>query len=117
MALSENEQRLLEQLEAALAADDPKLADTLRGTRTHTMNRRRAALAGLGFVLGIAALVAGMEFGWPLSILGFLVMLASVVVGLSAWRRVEQDRAGSSALRREPGPRPHDDPWRHDSGF
>src|SRR5215218_6975566 len=32
MALSDEEQRLLEQMEAALAAEDPKLVNTLRGT-------------------------------------------------------------------------------------
>lgn len=34
MALSDEEQRLLDQMEAALAAEDPKLANTLRGTST-----------------------------------------------------------------------------------
>ena len=32
MALSEEEQRLLEQMEAALAAEDPKLVNAMRGT-------------------------------------------------------------------------------------
>lgn len=43
MALSRHEQRLLEQLEAALAADDPKLANTLRGSRSRSLHRRQAA--------------------------------------------------------------------------
>lgn len=42
MALSEEEQQLLAQMEAALAADDPKLADMLRGTGTRKVHRRRA---------------------------------------------------------------------------
>ena len=32
MALSEQEQKRLDQLEASLLADDPKFADALRGT-------------------------------------------------------------------------------------
>ena len=89
MALSEHEQRLLEQLEAALAADAPKLANTLRGSRSRSLHRRQAALAGLGFVVGLVALVAGMQFTWVISVLGFVVMLASTVVAISAWRHVD----------------------------
>ena len=88
MALSDKEQRLLEQLEAALAAEDPKLANTLRGTGHRTLHRRRAALAGVGFVLGVVALVAGMQIGWGLSIVGFVVMLAATAVALRSWRHV-----------------------------
>lgn len=93
MALSEKEQRLLEQLEAALAAEDPKLAHALRGTTTRTLHRRRAAVAGLGFLLGLTALVAGMQFGWPISVLGFVVMLASTVVALGSWRKADNGQA------------------------
>lgn len=91
MALSEKEQRLLEQLEAALAEEDPRLANALRGSSNRALDRRKAALAGLGFVLGMALLVGGMQVGWVLSVVGFIVMLASTVVGLSAWQRVESE--------------------------
>ena len=52
MALSDEEQRLLEQMEAALAAEDPKLVNALRGTSVRRVHRRRAALAGVGFFAG-----------------------------------------------------------------
>lgn len=99
MALSEKEQRLLEQLEAALAAEDPKLASALRGTGSRTLHRRRAAFAGLGFLLGIAALVVGMQINPIVSVLGFVVMLASTVVALGSWRQVE---AGAAETRQRP---------------
>ncbi|MDN5572028.1 MAG: DUF3040 domain-containing protein [Propionibacteriaceae bacterium] len=89
MALSEKEQRLLEQLEAALAAEDPKFASTLRGSTNRKLHRRGAALAGVGFVAGVVALVAGMQFGWWISVLGFILMFASTIVALSAWRHVD----------------------------
>ena len=57
MALSEQEQKRLDQLEASLLADDPKFADTLRGTPQFRVQRRRAALAGVVFVAGLIALV------------------------------------------------------------
>ena len=112
MALSDKEQRLLEQLEAALAAEDPKLANTLRGTTNRTLHRRRAAIAGLGFVIGLATLIGGMQVAWFVSVIGFLIMLAATVVAISSWRVVES-----------PQPRRHpetdsaftdrlDEPWR-----
>ena len=60
MPLSEHEQRLLEQMERALYAEDPKLASALRGSDLRMHYRRRALLAGVGFVLGIALLMAGV---------------------------------------------------------
>ncbi|SDB80149.1 Protein of unknown function [Raineyella antarctica] len=87
MALSEHEQRLLEQMEAAFAAEDPKLADTLSGGSGRRLETRLAVGAGLGFVLGIALLLVGIQTFWLLSILGFLVMLAATIVGLTAWQK------------------------------
>lgn len=93
MALSHEEQRLLEQLEQALAAEDPKLAHALRGAGTHTIHRRRAALSGLGFLAGITALVAGMETSVVVSVIGFVIMLISTVVAISSWQRVSPESA------------------------
>lgn len=86
MALSEEERRLLAQMEAALAAEDPKLAHALRGTRGRGLHRRRAALAGIGFFLGVGLLIAGLRTHWSVSILGFVLMFASVAVAVTAWR-------------------------------
>lgn len=115
MALSEEELRLLQQMEAALAEEDPKLANTLRGTTVRRVHRRRAALAGVGFLVGIAALIAGMETHPVVSILGFVIMLVSTIVALSSWRRVDVG-ARLGDRRSEPTPggsTPVDDPWRH----
>ena len=77
MALSREEQQRLEELEALLAQDDPKLAHTLRGTRPSAVSGKRIAVSATGFVLGIGLLVAGMQLHWSVSVVGFLVMLAS----------------------------------------
>ena len=94
MALSEDEQRLLEQMEAALAAEAPKLANTLRGTGSRRVYRRRAALAGLVFLVGIGCLIGGMQVHPLLSIFGFLVMLAATVVAVRSWQHVGYDQDG-----------------------
>lgn len=87
MALSEHEQRLLEQMEAAFVAEDPKLADTLSGNSGRRLETRLAIGAGLGFVVGIVLLLVGIQTHWLISVLGFLVMLTATIVGLSAWQK------------------------------
>ncbi len=88
MALSEKEQELLAQMEAALAAEDPKLASTLRGAGARTLHRRRASLAGLGFLVGIGVLIGGLQVHWAVSVLGFLIMLGSTVLALASWKHI-----------------------------
>ena len=52
MPLSEHEQHLLEQMERALYAEDPKFASSLRGRDPRSNFRRRVLLAGTAFVVG-----------------------------------------------------------------
>lgn len=104
MALSDEEQRLLDQLEAALAADDPKLAHALRGTTVRRVHRRRATLSGIGLLAGLGLLVGGIEIHPAVSILGFLVMLAAAVAGLSSFR--SQPRSEHEEHRPTAGARP-----------
>ncbi|TYL46168.1 DUF3040 domain-containing protein [Nocardioides sp. BGMRC 2183] len=87
MPLSEEELRLLEQMERALVEEDPKFASTLRGTTMRRAARRRAILAGLGFAVGVAVLMGGAISGyWQIGIVGFVIMLGAATVGLSALR-------------------------------
>ncbi len=93
MPLSEHEQRMLDQIESALYAEDPKFASSVRGGNLRTPStRRRLQGAGL-FILGLAMLVAGvavkatMVGGFPvLSVLGFLVMFGGVVFAVTGPR-------------------------------
>ena len=87
MPLSEEELRLLEQMERALVEEDPKFASTLRGTSLRRSARRRAILAGVVFLVGVTILMAGAISQVPLvGIAGFVVMLGSATVGLTAIR-------------------------------
>ncbi|HET9422437.1 MAG TPA: DUF3040 domain-containing protein [Nocardioides sp.] len=105
MPLSEEELRLLEQMERALVEEDPKLASTLRGTSLRRSARRRAILAGLVFVVGVAVLMTGaIAQLWYVGIVGFVIMLGSATVALGSIR-------GQSAGNAEP--RATD----HSSGF
>ena len=87
MPLSEEELRLLEQMEKALVADDPKLASTMRGTSLRAAARRRVVVAAVAFVVGVVVLMAGAVLKvTPVGIVGFVVMLGSAYVALSSWR-------------------------------
>ena len=88
MPLSEHEQRMLEQLERALYAEDPKFASTLRGASPRAHARRRVLKASIGFVAGIALLLTGVITTiWPVGIVGFLLMLASAFFALTSMRQ------------------------------
>jgi Protein of unknown function (DUF3040) len=101
--LSEEELRLLEQMERALVAEDPKLASTMRGATLRATARRRALIAAFVFVLGIAVLMTGAVTQLiPVGIIGFVVMLASAYVALSSWRG--QDKTPERNGQSETGP-------------
>ncbi len=87
MPLSEEELRLLEQMERALVAEDPKLASTMRGTTLRASARRRALLGAAVFVVGVVVLMTGaVTQTYVVAVLGFVVMLVSAYVALSSWR-------------------------------
>ena len=87
MPLSEEELRLLEQMERALVEEDPKLASTLRGTAFRRAARRRAIVAGVCFVVGVVVLMTGAVAQLtPVGIVGFVIMLGSATVALTAMR-------------------------------
>ncbi|MET7284993.1 DUF3040 domain-containing protein [Streptomyces sp. NPDC005573] len=88
MPLSEHEQRMLEQMERALYAEDPKFASALEGNGLRTYTRRRVYQAVAGFLVGIALLMAGMvaQQIW-ISVVGFLVMLGCAVLAVTGWRK------------------------------
>ncbi|MDD2858744.1 MAG: DUF3040 domain-containing protein [Candidatus Nanopelagicales bacterium] len=88
MPLSEHEQRLLEQMERALYAEDPKFATSLRSSSIARASRGRAALGVLIVFAGIALLITGMALqATPLGIAGFAVMLVGAVLVYSSFKR------------------------------
>ena len=89
MPLSEHEQRMLEQIEKALYAEDPKFAHSVRARDPRVHYRRRVILAVIGFLLGVGLLVAGIIIRYiPLGVAGFLVMLTCAMWALTSWRHM-----------------------------
>lgn len=104
MPLSEHEQRLLEQMERALYAEDPKFVSSLRGADLRTHYRRRAVQSAIGFILGVVLLMTGVvSMVWPVGVFGFVLMLASALFAVSSWRKVS---GSAEPARPAAGPRP-----------
>lgn len=80
MSLSDRERRLLAEMEAALATDDPRLESRLAGN-TLTPTKPRLLVGVLAIIAGIAILFTGLiSKTTPLGAAGFLVALVGVIV-------------------------------------
>ncbi|WUH96372.1 DUF3040 domain-containing protein [Spirillospora sp. NBC_00431] len=93
MPLSEHEQRMLEQIESALYAEDPKFAHAVRSTSPQVHYKRRIVKAAFGFVVGVGALMAGLVINEgtvtiAVSVTGFLLMVVCCVWALTSWKRM-----------------------------
>lgn len=85
MPLSEHEQKMLDEMERQLFADDPRLARAFAPTRTPRRSGRRI-LIGLGAVivgLGVLVLAVSLPAIW-LGVIAFIGMLAGAVYAVTA---------------------------------
>ena len=88
MPLSEHEQRVLEQMEHAMEAEDPKFATAMRGRTPKARQRRRIMLGSIGVVAGLALVVIGVaQSVVPLAVVGFVLMLGAGAFALTPPRR------------------------------
>ena len=91
MPLSEHEQRLLDQIERQLYAEDPKFASAVRAHDVKSHLGRRIKKFSVLLVLGLAALVAGAVLkNVFVGVAGFLVMLAAGLVIARSLQRLSR---------------------------
>ncbi|MFT4086083.1 MAG: DUF3040 domain-containing protein [Gordonia sp. (in: high G+C Gram-positive bacteria)] len=83
MPLSEHEQRMLDQIESALYAEDPKFVSSVTKQRVGRPGARRRLQGVLLLLVGLALLVGGLIVDvkiagtYPIiSLIGFLIMFA-----------------------------------------
>lgn len=101
MPLSEHEQRLLEQMEQALYAEDPKFATSLRSASGGRASRGKAALGVIVFLAGIAILLGGAIVPLiPLGVAGFAVMVVGALLAYLGLR--PGGRAGAESAEGDP---------------
>ena len=108
MALSEHEQRLLDQLEQQLHAEDPKFANSMASTGGRGMSTRRIVLGALMAVAGIAVLILGISLESPFNIivgiLGFMVMGAGMYYATTKGKQAPE-HVPAGKKEREAAPR------------
>jgi len=78
--LSEDEQRILTDIEQHLYESDPKLVHEVSKTTVYTHAFRNMKWASLGFVAGVILMIALLPVNYVLAFGGFLLMLASVLM-------------------------------------
>ncbi|WP_430593066.1 DUF3040 domain-containing protein [Humidisolicoccus flavus] len=101
MALSEQEQRLLEEMERNLYKNEADIVQTSVGPRC--TDYTKVAIGLLLLVAGLGAIVAAVATRIPLiGVAGFALALAGVLVAIAANKPVEIDpQAEPSASQRE----------------
>jgi len=80
MPLSEEEQKILKEIEAQLNATDPDLVEQVSRTTLYRHAARTIRWAAFGFVAGLAFVILTLATSVWLAFLGFVGMLASVFV-------------------------------------
>jgi predicted histidine transporter YuiF (NhaC family) len=96
MPLSEHEQRILQEIEQAFYKHDPQFAAKVKSETVYRHSGRHVWWSLLGFVAGLALLLATFTTSLVLGLVGFAVMLASLLVMERNLRRM--GRAGLSEL-------------------
>ena len=81
MPLSEDDQRKLDQIEQALAKDDPQFAETVNIDR---WRRRRIVLAGASFTIGMVVLLVGLVITQAVLVLGVIISIAGALTMTAA---------------------------------
>jgi hypothetical protein len=82
--LSDREKRLLDEMEAALLTEDPRLVSALSATPVSPSRNRIMAGAGL-LLLGLATLFGGLISQiTPIGVLGFIIALSGVITAISS---------------------------------
>ncbi len=80
MPLSEDEERILQEIAQQFYADDPQLAHAVGSTTLYTHSVRRLKWSMAGFVLGLVILVVTLSTSELLAFGGFLVMLGCALM-------------------------------------
>ncbi|HJM28088.1 MAG: DUF3040 domain-containing protein [Acidimicrobiales bacterium] len=80
MPLSEDEQRILSQIEQQLHESDPALAKEVATTTVYTHSARNIKWSVFGFIVGLVTIVLTLSVSFWLAFIGFAVMLAAALL-------------------------------------
>jgi len=96
--LSDHEQRLLDEIEQALYAEDPKFAASVRSARARSRTRRSALLCAVGVLAGLALVLVGLITNLiVLSVVGFVLVVGSCGYAAQLLRGRDSSAGGAVA--------------------
>lgn len=106
MPLSEDEERILHEIEQQLHATDPQLVREVSSTTLYRHAGRNLKWAALGFLGGLVFMVMTFTTSTVLGVVGFLAMLGSAIafernlrkMGKAGWRQWTQS-VGANGMK------------------
>lgn len=101
MPLSEDEQRILHEIERQFYEQDPDFARNVSSTSIYTHAGRNLKWAALGFIAGLVFMLASFASSVWVGAVGFAIMLACALVFERNLRRM--GRAGWHSMTRAMG--------------
>ncbi|MBT95329.1 MAG: hypothetical protein CL431_05115 [Acidimicrobiaceae bacterium] len=96
MPLSDDEQKILSQIEQQLHETDPALAKEVATTTVYSHSARNIKWSVLGFIIGLITIVLTLSISFWLAFVGFVMMLAAALLFEQNLRRL--GRAGMNQL-------------------
>jgi Flp pilus assembly protein TadB len=102
--LSEDEQRILKEIEQQFYEHDPALAGEIGSTTLYKHAGRNLKWSAFGFVAGLALLIATFATSLLVGFLGFLIMLVCAFLfernlrklGRAGWQQVTESMRGGN---------------------
>lgn len=102
MPLSEEEQRILQQIEQGFYANDPRSAERIGTTTLPRYLAHNLRWAAGAFLLGLVVLIASFVTSWIVGVVGLALMLAGAVaftqnlrkMGRHSWHQMSQALQG-----------------------
>jgi hypothetical protein len=101
MPLSDEEQRILDEIEARLAKDDPRLVEQVGRTTLSTHLARRIRLSSLAFGAGFLMMLFAFATALWVAAAGFVVMVFSALLVARYTRQLGRDQM--RAMQQEGG--------------
>jgi hypothetical protein len=112
MPLSDHEQKLLDEIEQALCAEDPRFASAVRSVGFRSRARRMVLLCSLGILAGLGLVLVGLVSNIiALSVVGFVLVVASCAMLVRTIRPrggapvADAARGSGPGRQRKPQPR------------
>ena len=96
MPLSDHEQKMLDQLEQALAAEDPKFASQMQGSGLAALQRRRWVVGVIGVLAGLGLVLVGINTTMWVGAVGFAVMVAAAAYAVTPPRKAKLGVVGDA---------------------